>query len=244
MEETEISDDRYRERREDFTSRFKEALGTRMEGLPIADDEEPDVEEDFLTPSFEPYEDDTSTMKRVPEPGDYSTDAYDKLISAHVTLPVSGVNQQGQVKCHNRDLDGNSIGKHHPDMSLNRTMYEVQFNDGHIESYTANLIAKNIYEQLDDEGNKFKLIKEIIEHKQDNTVIPKEAGTFTFKGRTHQKKTTRGWSLCILWKDGSTLWEPLKDIKESNPLEVAEYMVMNGIQNEPTFAWWVLFTLK
>ena len=53
MEETEITDDRDRERREDFTSKLKEALGTRMEGLPIADDEEPDVEEDFLTPLFD-----------------------------------------------------------------------------------------------------------------------------------------------------------------------------------------------
>ena len=75
-------------------------------------------------------------------------------------------------------------------------------------------------------------------------VIPKGAVTFTLKGRTHQKKTTRGWSLCILWKDSSTLWEPLKDVKESNPLEVAEYTVTNGIQNEPTFTWWILFTLK
>ena len=214
MEEAEINDDRDRERREDFTSKLKEALGTRMEGLPIADDEEPDVEKDYLTPSFEPYEDDTSIMKRVPEPDNYSTDAYNKLISACITLPVSGINQQGQVKRHNRDLDGSNIGKHHPDMSLNTTMYEVQFDNGHTESYAANIIAKNIYEQLDDEGNKFKLIKEIIEHKRDNMAIPKEAGTFTLKGRTHQKKTTRGWPLCILWKDGSTLWEPLKDLKE------------------------------
>ena len=44
-------------------------------------------------------------------------------------------------------------------------MYEVQFDNGHIESYAATIIAKNIYEQLDEIGNKFKLIKEIIEHK-------------------------------------------------------------------------------
>ena len=30
--------------REDFTSKLKEALGARMEGLPIANDEEPVVE--------------------------------------------------------------------------------------------------------------------------------------------------------------------------------------------------------
>ena len=123
-------------------------------------------------------------------------------------------------------------------------MYEVQFDDEHTDYYAANIIAENIYEQLDDEGNKFKLIKEIIEHKQDSMVIPKGAGTFTLKGRTHQKKTTREWFLCILWKDGSTLWEPLKDLKESNPLEVAKYNVTNGIQNEPALIWWVPFMLK
>ena len=26
--------------------------------------------------------------------------------------------------------------------------------------------------------------------------------------------------MCIEWKDGSTTWEPLKDLKESNPIEV------------------------
>ena len=81
-------------------------------------------------------------MKRVPEPDDYSTNAYDKLISAHIAIRVSGVNQQGQVEWCNHDLDGNNIGKHHPDMSLNTTMYEVQFDDGHTESYAANIIAE------------------------------------------------------------------------------------------------------
>ena len=162
MEEAEINDDSDRERRENFTSKLKEGLGSRMEGLPIADDEEPDVKKDYLTPSFESYEDDTSILKRVPEPDDHSTDAYGKLISACITLPVSGVNQQGQVKQHNHDLDGNNIGKHHPDMSLNTTMYEVQFDDGHTESYAAKIIAESIYEQLDDEGNKLSILKRLL----------------------------------------------------------------------------------
>jgi hypothetical protein len=31
----------------------------------------------------------------------------------------------------------------------------------------------------------------------------------------------------------------LKDLKESNPVEVAEYAVANKIDDEPAFAWWV-----
>ena len=41
------------------------------------------------------------------------------------------------------------------------------------------------------------------------------------------------------WKDGSTEWITLKDIKDSYPLEIAEYAVANPIQEEPAFKWWV-----
>jgi hypothetical protein len=31
----------------------------------------------------------------------------------------------------------------------------------------------------------------------------------------------------------------LADLKESNPIDVAEYAVANGIREEPAFVWWV-----
>jgi hypothetical protein len=49
-------------------------------------------------------------------------------------------------------------------------------------------------------------------------------------------RTTKGWSLCVEWEDGSTSWVPLLDLKESNPIEVAEYAVARGIDREPAFA--------
>ena len=39
--------------------------------------------------------------------------------------------------------------------------------------------------------------------------------------KQHLRKTTKGWHLCIQWKDGTTLWERLADVKESNPIEEA-----------------------
>jgi hypothetical protein len=38
---------------------------------------------------------------------------------------------------------------------------------------------------------------------------------------------TKGWYLKVRWKEGSTTWEMLRDLKESNPVEVAEYAVTN-----------------
>jgi hypothetical protein len=34
-------------------------------------------------------------------------------------------------------------------------------------------------------------------------------------------------------------WESLKDLKESHPLEMAEYAVTQGIDHESAFNWWV-----
>ena len=50
--------------------------------------------------------------------------------------------------------------------------------------------------------------------------------------------------MCVNWKDGNSIWERLADLKESNPIEVAEYAVALDIFHQPAFAWWVPFTLK
>ena len=39
-------------------------------------------------------------------------------------------------------------------------------------------------------------------------------------------------------------WEKLSLIKESNPVELAEYAMAKGIDKEAAFAWWVPFTIK
>jgi hypothetical protein len=58
------------------------------------------------------------------------------------------------------------------------------------------------------------------------------------------KRNTIGWQICCQWKDGSTSWENLSDLKSSHPLETAEYAVTIGIDHEPAFNWWVPHVLK
>jgi hypothetical protein len=48
----------------------------------------------------------------------------------------------------------------------------------------------------------------------------------------------------IEWKDGTTSWLPLKEVKETNSVEVANYAVDNQIDTEPAFDWWVRDLLK
>ena len=63
-------------------------------------------------------------------------------------------------------------------------------------------------------------------------------------GRSFMRRTTAGWHLYIQWKDGSTSWDKSSDLKESNPVECAEYALSQGLINEPAFNWWVGFVLK
>ena len=62
-------------------------------------------------------------------------------------------------------------------------------------------------------------------------------------GRRTKKKTTTRWDIEIKWRDGSTLWLPMKEVKATNSVELAEYAVENWTDDEPAFDWWVKPTL-
>jgi len=57
-------------------------------------------------------------------------------------------------------------------------------------------------------------------------------------------KTTKGWYLQIAWKDGTTTWEPLRDLNEVYPIEVAEYAIANKIDKQLAFVWWIPYVLN
>ena len=44
-------------------------------------------------------------------------------------------------------------------------------------------------------------------------------------------------------KDGTLIWIPLKDIKASTPVELAEYAVAKNIEDEPYFKWWLKYVI-
>jgi hypothetical protein len=58
------------------------------------------------------------------------------------------------------------------------------------------------------------------------------------------RKKTKGWHLCVEWKDGTTSWERLADLKESNPVEVADYAVAKNLLDAADFVWWAPHVLK
>jgi uridine kinase len=101
-----------------------------------------------------------------------------------------------------------------------------------------------MYDQCNEEGNQCNLMDGIVDHKTDgHAVVP--ADMYINHGSNRQvRKTTIGWHLCVEWKDGTTSWEHLTDIKEINPVEVAQYAIENDLQDKPVFVWWVPHVLK
>mmetsp|Transcript_6493 Transcript_6493/g.15335 ORF Transcript_6493/g.15335 Transcript_6493/m.15335 type:complete len:195 (+) Transcript_6493:729-1313(+) len=91
--------------------------------------------------------------------------------------------------------------------------------------------------QVDEHGHRHRLMEELVDHRSNEKAVKEEDGFYTLENG--MKRTTAGWDFYVTWKDGSSNWIPLKDMKESFPIEVADYAISKGIQKEPAFAWWV-----
>jgi hypothetical protein len=127
---------------------------------------------------------------------------------------------------------------------LDTMIYEIEFPDGRSDEYTTNVIAENIYAQCDIEDRQYNLMEGIVDHKTDGDAV-EPADMYIKHGINKQvRKKTKGWYLCVEWKYGTTSWERLVDLKESNPVEVAEYAVAKSLLDAPYFVWWAPHVVK
>jgi hypothetical protein len=186
------------------------------------------------------YDDQEMVNVNAIEQDDYTDDAYDQYIGAELHLPHGDEMVHARVIKRARGEDGNPIGKRNQNPILDTREYEVEMPDGSTAAYTANVIAENLYSQIDSKGRQYLLLSEIVDHKKDASAITKDQGYYiSHNGNAVPRKTTKGWKMCVEWKDGSTTWVPLSELKASNPVEVAEYAVANQLVEEPAFTWWV-----
>jgi hypothetical protein len=223
-----------------FDNALKKALGDRAVGILI--DLLPDEidEREYIA-----YQDETMTKRiTMPEADEYDHDQYLKFSSARVSLPVGGDMKHGRVTKRKRDEDGVLIGIAHPNPLLDTSLYEVEFDDGATEAFAANIFAENVYAKVDHEGNQYSLLDEIVDHEKMGDAINADDQYVWYNGKQRQRRTTKGWRFCVRWKDTTTSWIHLKDLKESNPVDVAVYAVAHKLVSEPAFKWWVPYTLK
>ena len=179
------------------------------------------------------------------EADDFTPEAYDEYLMAEVLLPYMGEMTKAKVVGRKRNADGNPIVLRNANPLLDTRQYEVEFADGATDVFTANLIAENIYSQVDAEGNSYSIMSEIVDHESDGSVVKKDDRMEVTKdGSLRPRRTTKGWKLLVAWKGGTSSWIPLRGLKESFPVQVAEYALANKILEEPAFSWWARHVLK
>ena len=212
----------------------------------LADDTPEHVDYEGWTPEELGY---PMESEKAPDPEMAEADDLDlnSYLSAKVMIPKDGVSfASGKVVARARDSEGVLIGKSNPNPLFDTSVYEVKFDDGSVERYNANIIAEHIYSQVDGEGYGMTILDEIIDHKWDDSAILGEDEGFRNgpDGTRIPIETTKGWWLLAKLKDHTERWFKLKVLKESNPLEVAQYAVDNQLVDEPAFRWWVPHTIK
>jgi hypothetical protein len=129
---------------------------------------------------------------------------------------------------------------------LNTMIHKVEFPDGDVKEYAANIIAENMLTRVDSDDYSLTMMKGIINYKRDDAVaVPKsDMYVITSHGQKKMRKTTIGWKLLVQWADDSESWIALKDMKESHPVKLAEFASARDIDAEPAFVWWVLYNLR
>ena len=224
--------------REKFKDAKRGYAGAKPDPKDWADmiQEDPEFEEEFNKVFNDNEVPEADDVNATPDTGD------DTYLNMELALPGGdeGEAKMAKVTKRLRDSQGNPIGKAHDNPILDTRVYEVEYIDGSTAALSANAIAENLFAQVDDEGNRHVLFDSIIDHWTDGTEVQEKDAFIQLKhGGRKRCITTKGWEILIQWKDGSTTWESLKDIKNCYPVQLSEYAMQMQLDKKPAFAWWV-----
>eukprot|EP00980_Cylindrotheca_fusiformis_P014396 scaffold3830_cov85-Cylindrotheca_fusiformis.AAC.8 len=159
-----------------FDALIERRWGTSMSGpKPVKTDSDGDGEDS----DFEEYEDNHNTPRKVPDIEDavdingYRTNvqpAYDRLLNAEVLMQLEQGQSTGKVLRRATNVSGDTVGRYDENPYLNSMVYEVEFSDGQVKEYAANVIAENMLTQVDSDGYSTTIMKGIVDFKKDEEV--------------------------------------------------------------------------
>ena len=167
-------------------------MGTSINPPPTPEDRDPTTED----PTNENNLDDDDKMDGPVESPDHedirdSTGrileqqlAFNKIINAEVMIQNGVEMAMGKVTRRSLDADGRMTGTYHDNPFLNTITYDVEFPDGQVKEYGANIIAENMLSQVDSDRYSLLLMDSIIDHQSDpSQAIPMEDKYNTTKSR-------------------------------------------------------------
>ena len=213
-----FDDVNYSSRDDEWVKRWRAFTGDGLTG---------DADDEFPSPSL-------GVDVELPMP-----EAGDNYVNASLMLPRSNSLARGTVIGQKRNARGDPIGNTNTNPIMDSRVYRVEFDDGDVCELTANIIAESMYASCDADGSEYILFDSFVGYKRNRRAVTKDTQRIVHNHRNSLCQSTVGWHLGVQWKDGSTSWQSLKDLKEAYPVAVAEYAVAQGIANEPAFNWWV-----
>ena len=101
-------------------------------------------------------------------------------------------------------------GRYDTNLILNTRVYDVMFPDGSVQAYGANIIAENLYLQVDEDGHRYQLLEMIVDHRTNGHAVSKDDGhttkddghTTSKSGQRRQRQSTKGWEFLIQLNHG------------------------------------------
>jgi hypothetical protein len=197
-----------------------------------------DAHDDVLEPMSGNFLPDVDDVER--------TDGYDEFVGAQMVFDLGGENGlRGTVIKRAKGENGSPIGQRNNNPMLDTQRYTVRLMDGSEQEFAANQIAENLYAQVNEHGQHELLLCEITNHRNIHALKEGPETMPTKHGHNWKlPKTTKGVEIQVRFRDDTHSWLPMNEVRQSNPIELAEYAVQHGLANEPTFAWWVLHTLR
>ena len=153
-------------RKEDFTRNVTEFIGTFNEDM-ILTIERDEMEEPIMgDPDIDDEDDkESNTRDAVPGPNEFD--------GAKIFLPYGDHTEIAKVIGSKCDRDGLYIGRKHTNPFLDSRIFIVEFPDGTQKDIGYNVLTEHLYSQVDEEGNQYRLFRDIIGHRRMKQAIEK-----------------------------------------------------------------------
>ena len=149
-----------------------------------------------------------------------STEWGHQYLNAEISLPTEDKMTRDCMVHPKNDANGYLVGRSNNNPILNTCLCKVEVSGGEITELEANIIANSMYAQCFVDRNKYPLLEVLMEHRKNDLYLSVEHQKVVVKGRETLTKSTAGWDVCCKWKDGSTSWKKLSNLKESHPIEL------------------------
>ena len=156
----------------------------------------------------------------------------ENYVNTSVMLSRGNSYARGDVIGQKRDAYGNFVGRENDNPILDTREYSAEFDDWEVRKLTTIVIAESIYAACNDSVKDYLMMVSIVQYRKSNNDLSVSSQKMVHIGHSYMHRSTVGWQLCVQWRDESTSWQALKDLKESHPVDTVEYVVAQEIYHD------------